>query len=149
MIYTHTAAALLGAALAATGAWQVQNWRYSGQIDRIELDQHDRAEQAIRTAMTRTVELHHKKDEALNDANKRAQRNAAAAAAARTESDGLRQQLAATRDSLPSAACASVRDYAATVNELLGQCAGAFEDLARAADGHSSDALMFEKAWPR
>ncbi len=31
MIYTHAAAAIIAAALAATGAWQVQNWRYGEQ----------------------------------------------------------------------------------------------------------------------
>ena len=32
----HTAAALLGAAIAATLAWQVQSWRYTGQIATIQ-----------------------------------------------------------------------------------------------------------------
>jgi hypothetical protein len=31
MLYTHAAAALLGASIAAVGAWQVQNWRYTGE----------------------------------------------------------------------------------------------------------------------
>lgn len=149
MIYTHLAAAILSAALAATGAWQVQAWRYGGQIARIELAQHDRAEQAIRTAMARTTELQHQKDEALNEATKRTQRNAAAAAAARSERDSLRDELAAERERLPGAACPAVRNYAAAVNTVFSQCAAALEDLARAADGHASDALMLEQAWPR
>ena len=149
MIYTHLAAAILSAALAATGAWQVQAWRYGGQITRIELAQHDRAERAIRAALARATDLQHQKDEALNEATKRAQRNAVAAAAARTESDGLRDELAAARERLPDAACPTVRDYAATVGAVFGQCAAVFEDLARAADGHASDALMLEQAWPR
>ncbi len=36
MIYTHAAAALLGAALAGTGAWQVQAWRFeSRELERL------------------------------------------------------------------------------------------------------------------
>lgn len=31
MIYTHVAAGLLGAAIAAAGAWQVQDWRYGAR----------------------------------------------------------------------------------------------------------------------
>lgn len=149
MIYTHLAAAILSAGLAATGAWQVQAWRYAGKISAIEIAQHDRAEKAIHTAMRRTAELQTKKDEALNEATKRAQRNAAAAAATRSERDSLRDELAAARERLPSAACPAVRDYAAAVNTVFGQCAAAFEDLAGKADGHASDALMLEQAWPR
>lgn len=37
MIYSHAAAALLGAALAAAGAWQVQGWRYEArEAERLE-----------------------------------------------------------------------------------------------------------------
>lgn len=36
MTYTHAAAALIAAALAATGAWETQNWRYAA-IDRDRL----------------------------------------------------------------------------------------------------------------
>lgn len=148
MIYTHLAAALAGAAIAATGAWQVQAWRYTGQIARIEADQAQRAEAAVRDALAKTITLQRKKDEALNEATKRAQRNAAAAAAARADADGLRDALDAARNQLPGASCASVRQHAAAVDQLFGQCAGALEGLARQADGHAADALMLEQAWP-
>lgn len=40
MIYTHAAAALLGAAIAATGAWQVQAWRWgAADADRMRAEQ--------------------------------------------------------------------------------------------------------------
>lgn len=148
MIYTHVAAGLLGAALAATAAWQVQGWRYGGQIARIEAAQVQQAETAVREALAKTQVMQHKKDEALHEATKRAQRHAAAAAAARADADGLRDELATARDQLPGAACASVRQHAATVNQLFAQCAGVVEGLARQADGHAADALMFEQAWP-
>ena len=32
VIYTHAAAALLAAAIAATGAWAVQGWRMDAQV---------------------------------------------------------------------------------------------------------------------
>lgn len=38
MIYTHAAAAIVAAALAAAGTWQVQNWRYGAkEADRLQL----------------------------------------------------------------------------------------------------------------
>ena len=40
MIYTHVAAALLGAAIAATSAWQVQAWRWgAADADRMRAEQ--------------------------------------------------------------------------------------------------------------
>ncbi len=40
MIYTHAAAALLAAAIAATGAWQVQAWRLGAhEADRLQAEQ--------------------------------------------------------------------------------------------------------------
>jgi hypothetical protein len=39
MIYTHAAAALLGASIAAVGAYKVQDWRYTGQINQIKAAQ--------------------------------------------------------------------------------------------------------------
>ena len=40
MIYTHAAAALLAAAIAATGAWQVQAWRWGAhEADRLQAEQ--------------------------------------------------------------------------------------------------------------
>ncbi len=40
MIYTHAAAALLAAAIAATGAWQVQAWRWgTHEADRLQAEQ--------------------------------------------------------------------------------------------------------------
>lgn len=50
MIYTHIAAALLGAAIAASGAWQVQAWRWgAADADRM------RAEQTAATAREATA----------------------------------------------------------------------------------------------
>ena len=50
MIYSHVAAALLGAAVAATSAWQVQSWRYEKQIATIT-QQHATPDQAGRQVL--------------------------------------------------------------------------------------------------
>ncbi|GAB2463689.1 hypothetical protein GCM10027082_14060 [Comamonas humi] len=39
MIYTHVAAGLLGAAIAANSAWQIQDWRLGGQIEAMKTAQ--------------------------------------------------------------------------------------------------------------
>ena len=46
MIYTHVAAALLGAAIAATAAWQVQDWRWNSKVDRIEKNHAEQLQRA-------------------------------------------------------------------------------------------------------
>lgn len=52
MIYTHAAAALISAAIAATGAWQVQNWRFDArELARVQA-QAEATQQAARTANT-------------------------------------------------------------------------------------------------
>jgi hypothetical protein len=55
VIYTHLAAALVAGAVAAGGAWQVQEWRYGAkEADRLEEVARDRmrAEKNIDTAAT-------------------------------------------------------------------------------------------------
>lgn len=52
MIYTHAIAALIAAAIAATGAWQVQNWRFDArELERVQA-QTESTQQAARTANT-------------------------------------------------------------------------------------------------
>ena len=96
-----------------------------------------------------TARLQAQKDEALYEAAQQAQRNADAAAAARRESDGLRAQLAEARLRMSSSTCASVREHAGALATVFEQCSGAVEDLARAADGHATDARTLIRAWPR
>ena len=56
---------------------------------------------------------------------------------------------AATTVQLPSASCASVRDYATTLTGLFDQCAGAYQDMAGQAAGHAADARLMLESWPQ
>ena len=69
----------------------------------------------------------------------------------RAESQRLRDSVATAnvRLRLPDAPAASVADYASTAGELLLQCTEAYRELAAAADGHATDAMMLREAWPR
>ena len=149
MIHAVILAAVFSAAVAAGSAWQVQAWRYGIQIAAIKTDQAQRAEAAVREALSKTTQLQRQKDEALNEAQKLAQRNAAAATAARADADSLRGQLATARDQLPGASCASIRLYAGNVGELFSACAAAYRDMAEEADRNATSARTLMDAWPR
>ena len=104
---------------------------------------------AHQKALDDTIRMQRTKDDAIKAAQDRAKREAANAAAARTERDGLRAQLAAATVQLPVASCTSVREYGTTLTGLLDQCAGAFEAMAREASGHAADSRLMQEAWPK
>ena len=149
MIYTHVAAGLLGAVIAATGAWSVQKWRYSEQIAVMKKDASEATTKAVKAAMAKTLVDQKRKDDAIAEANKRANYNAAAATRARSAADSLRDELAAARTDLSNATESARAKYAAAVETVLGECSRELAEMGRLADGHSSDALMLKEAWPR
>ena len=52
LLYTHLAAALLGAAVAATSAWQIQSWRFdSAEKTRLENEREIRRMNEKRTSL--------------------------------------------------------------------------------------------------
>ena len=51
MVYTHLAAAIVGAAIAAAGAWQVQGWRYGEQIASINTEHARQSEASAKSAL--------------------------------------------------------------------------------------------------
>lgn len=67
----------------------------------------------------------------------------------RVSADSLRDDLATYRSQLPGASCDAVRKHAAALGTVFEQCAGRLESVARDAQGHASDALTLEQAWPR
>ena len=142
--------ALAAAALAAAFAsgFAVQGCRKDAQIAEIEAANSAAVAAATAQAMQQTTEMQRKKDAALSQANKRAQENATAAAAARSERDGLRNQINTATGALPTATCSSARSYAATAAAVFEQCASALEELAAKADGHATDARTLTNAWP-
>ena len=98
--------------------------------------------------MLESARLQKLKDEALDEANKTAQRNANAAANARSELDRVRKQLASSV-TISNATCASTRDYAATLAVIFGECATRIGELAKEADGHALDSRTYQQAFPR
>ena len=146
MLKLALAAAMLAAAFAS--GFAVQGWRKDAEIAAIEAANAAAVAAATAQAMEETNQMQRKKDDALRLAAKRAQDNAAAAAAARAERDGLRNQINTATTALPTATCASSRDYAATAAALFDQCAAALEELATKADGHATDSRTLTNSWP-
>ena len=156
MIYTHAAAALLAAAVAATGAWTAQSWRMGAQVQAgktaIETLRREHAESLTRAtagALNTTLKWQKEKDDAIDQAQQRAKTQAASAAAARTERDSLRNTLATASLRLPDASHAACAEYGAAASGLLDQCSAAYQELARQCDGHVSDVRVMRDAWPR
>ena len=146
--YRLAALAVLAVALVGYG------WLKGAEYGERKLDTRIAAENVatiagLKAAGEKTKAFQQKKDEALHAANERAKKAQVAAAAARATVDGLRSDLAAARNDMSSASLASIRKYAATLNAVFGECAAEVERLAGKAQGHASDALMFEQAWPR
>jgi len=135
--------------------WSVNGWRIHSQNQAQELQRRTDAAQAERENRRTETLRNTNVIEAQNAQAKRTQTLALAAAAARTESDGLRSDIAAARAELPSRAPDACPDYRAAANELLGTVeAGAARlsqrgaDIAAKADGHASDAKTLTDSWP-
>ena len=86
---------------------------------------------------------------AQNDAQTRQKTLEAAAAGAARAVVSLRSQLSASRAALPVPADAPSVDYSAASDAVLSECSAELVRVAKAADGHASDAVMLLEAWPK
>lgn len=144
MIYTHIAAALLAAALAATGTYKVEEWRFaSKEKDRVEQQLENERSQAKATL---------KKAEAVTIAQN----------ASITRQIILRNDANASRDSLirlqqsTDSALQTSRtnidaciERTTTLSELLNTSAKEYQRLGEKADRHTSDIKTLIDAWPK
>lgn len=146
---THIAAAAIAGALAFVVGWQVQGMRYGKQIADMQTQQAQQLANARRQALDDFTRMQGAKDAAIEAAEKRAQTNAARAAAARADADSLRAQLAGVPARIATATDAAVREYATTASAVLGECIGEYQTLAGKADQHANDAKLMREAWPK
>ena len=149
MIYTHAAAALLGASIAAVGAYKVQDWRYTGQINQIKAAQAEAVNTATREARAQESARFKGVQDAQAAAQTRAQVARRDADRARGELDRMRDTLSATRGGVPGESPGACTVRADAVGELLAQCAGAYQGLAEVADRLDSDRRTLIEAWPK
>jgi len=149
MIYTHIAAALIGAAVAAVSAWQVQNWRYGEQMAEIRHDQAVASKEAEKFARQAETQRRSDVDEAIRNSTVRAIAARRDADAARSELDRMRDTINASRGGVPGESPGACAVRADAAGELLAQCAGAYQWLAGIADRHANDARTLIEAWPK
>jgi hypothetical protein len=130
----------------AIAVWQVQEWRYGEKINEARYEQSEAARKVFESAQ-RQFELDlAQKDKAINEAIQRAQANAALARKLDSDVDSMRDELAATRSSLPQASCEAVRKHAETLSVTLGSCIREYSDMAREAQGYLSDVILLEES---
>jgi hypothetical protein len=138
-----------GTIAAGVAGWTMNGWRLNAQIDRMVTEHSQALAKANKEALDRYAAMERKKQEALDEANKIAQRNAAAAANARADANRLRNDLAASSNSVPTATVTSLRNYTTTVNFVFAECVREIESLAKTADGHALDSRTLIGAWPK
>ena len=117
--------------------------------DRAQAEYADLALAASESARRRERDLQLQAKDAENEARQREKVISDDAAAAHTERDRLRSELASSRGRMSSASANAVREYASTLSAVFEECAGGLEEMARSASGHASDSLMYQEGWPR
>ena len=141
--YIYIAVAL---ALAALGYAYRESLINIGRTE-VKVQVTEQVLEQVTEAGVKTGALQKGKDDALDNANKRAQANARTAAAARAELDSLRQSVAHA-PSVSGDSCATATDRAAALAAVFGECSVALSEVASHADGHANDAMTLHEAWP-
>ncbi|MFD1709865.1 hypothetical protein FVQ98_13975 [Ottowia sp. GY511] len=160
---------ILGA-LVLLAAW----WWHSGQVKAALAEARDDGRAEVQALWDKAVQDQKDADATANQANRktegennarvinaqgqRAQSagdDAALLAGVRTERDGLRRSLSTALNTIrhgcdvPGATADAQAGGAAAVQKVFGELAGEAEELARAADAHAADSLMYQQAWPQ
>ena len=155
VIYSHAAAAIGGAAIAALATWHIQAWRYEGQIASLHAqrakDSADARQQALEAAeLSRRAQkaINDKYQGVLNEARQRETVLRSNADAARRNADSLRAQLSEAARRIADTPPAAVAEYAATVGGLFADCSQEYQGMATKASGHAADVRTHREAWP-
>lgn len=126
---TYITAAI--AAAAFVGGFVVQGWRMDAKLAEIESTNAAAVVVATAEVAEEAKRLQGKKDDALKAAQEQTRKNALAADAARIELHRVRVEADRATTAIPTATCSSVKQYAATVTSVFGECTVALEDMAR------------------
>jgi hypothetical protein len=143
---------LLGAAIIAAlmvGLLQLDKSRQAIGYERAVAEYTTMALKAGQAARALEQALQAKVSKAQDDAKSRETKLAADAAGARTAANGLRDDLAAIRASVPSLTRDAVNRYADTASVVFQECADRYSELAAKADAINSDRQTLIDAWPR
>jgi hypothetical protein len=147
-IQTTLIAATVAAALTGAGVWRYQSNKYEAQIATIRLEQAQDMAAASAKALQDFTEMQKVKDDAIIQAEHRAQINAQAAARATAGADRLRADLTKANARIQSATREAVDQYAATLGDVFGECIQEYRGLAEKATGHASDVKLMIDSRP-
>lgn len=147
---------ILAAALPSLLTWYVMDTRRDAAVLQLQLD-HQTAltkeaqdyGKALEAVNADTLRMQKDKDHAINLANDRANANALALAAARSELQRLHGDLSEAKRRVANAPVDAIREYANTVSDLYGECEAELAETARAATGHASDVQLMIDAYPK
>ena len=142
-MYTYLATALISAALAASGTYKIQQWKFDSK-------EKDRAEQElsnVRLSAATAVRRIDTVSQAQSAAAIRSDVLRRSADASRTALDGLRESSTSALRAAATSLDASTATIA-TYDRLLGQCGREYQELGAVADRHSSDIRTMIAAWP-
>ena len=143
MIYTHAAAALIAASIAATGAWQIQNWRFDAKEKAHAEQKLVEVQQSAATAIRQLDNVLVAQDAS----SARAVRLRSDLDSSRSELDRLRIALRAMPTADPTTGtCPNRADPA---RELLAACAAELVEMGGIADRINSDRQTLIDAWPK
>lgn len=138
----------VGAALVFGAGWAANGWRLDQDLAELKASHTQELAARDQAAFLVGQTINTNYQEALNDAIQEQTRLAGAAAVAQRNAGRLRDQLREADVRIATASTTAVRDYAATANQLLGQCSQRYTELAAKADGHALDARACRAAWP-
>lgn len=136
MVYTHVAAAIVSAAIASWGAWQVQEWRYDAKVAQMKQGYAQSLQRAEELARRREHDLLAARQKAEEQYDLEKRKAAAAVTRSRSELDGLRNELYAISPpgAKDSGAALRADGRAGLERELLGSCASTLVGVAAEAD---------------
>lgn len=144
--YRWLIAGLIVAGAVSAFAWYRYSLIQQGHAKAIAEVQAQAADQ-LKRAIEQSANLQEVKDEAIQNATIRAQKNAASASAAWSELGRLRKSVA-DRPSLSGDSCAASVDRAAALGSVFGECSTALVGMAAKAEGHANDAVTLYESWP-
>jgi hypothetical protein len=142
----------LYAALVVTAfvaGWSTQGWRKDSQINDLHAKHNEASQQAIAQVLSETERMQRAKDDALQQAQKDALANRAAAVSAGRERDRLRNELSASRSAFAEATRTALIEYTDTLGAVFDHCTEEYLEMARAADEHRAGQDALYNAWPR
>lgn len=162
-LYTHAAAALAAAAIAASGAWYVQGTRYGLQIEQLKHQATQRDLATTTQAVQDMAAFQKGLNNALADFQTTQQRNAHAQQDLgrllldlRGTTAGLRNDFAGLPARIATAAQPALADFSEqcvavfqSMADAGGQLAERGAELARKADEHAANERLIFESWPR